>query len=91
MSGSWKTLYAGYFILLADIAGLIARGIQEQGIPTDANTWILFATFLGTGISSILSKDYNVSNSPKPAAAVTVSDHSAATPNPAAEQPAVKP
>ena len=90
MTGSWRTRYAGYFILASDIAGLVARGIQEKGLPQDANTWILFMTFIGVGISSILSKDYNVSNAPKPAAATVVSAVNEATANPSAEKPELK-
>ena len=89
MNGSWKTLYAGYFILASDVAGLVAKAIQEQGIPQDPTTWIMFVALLGAGISALLSKDYNVSNSPKPAAPTVVSEKDAVKPNPAAVPPVV--
>lgn len=85
--GSWKTAYAGYFILASDIAGLVAKAIQEQGIPSDPTTWIMFVALLGAGISSILSKDYDKSNAPEPVAVATVSAVNAVKPNPSELNP----
>lgn len=83
VGASWKTAFIGYVIIALDILNLIGEAVKQQGLPTDIQGWIVFAAGLATGIGLILAKDFNVSNSPRPAASVVVSDSAAATPNPA--------
>lgn len=80
--GSWKTAFVGYLIIALDVLNLIGEAVKKQGIPTDIQGWIVFAAGLATGVGLILAKDFNVTNSSKPAASIVVSDVAAATPNP---------
>lgn len=83
-NASNKTSIVGFIIIALDIMKLAGDAIQEGGIPKDINGWIVFVAGISTGIGLILSKDYNVSNSPKPAKATQVSDVNEGMPNPAA-------
>jgi hypothetical protein len=86
-SGSWKTAVAGWAAIIADLAGLIAKTIEQHGIPTEPSTWIIFGSVLAAGIGNILSKDHDKTNSKDPAKAVTVTPAVAATANPAEVNP----
>ena len=66
--GSWKSGLAGWVAIIADFFGLIAKTIEQHGIPTDASTWIVFGSILAAGIGNILSKDYDKSNADHPVA-----------------------
>lgn len=85
--GSYKTAIVGYIIIALDLIKLVGDAIKADGMPTDLNGWIVFAAGLATGIGLILSKDYNVSNSPKPSASIVVSEADAAKPNPSEVKP----
>jgi len=86
MGASNKTTIIGYIIIALDMIKLAGDSIQQGGVPTDLNGWIVFAAGLATGIGLILSKDFNVSNAPKPTAATQVSGANEATPNPSAAE-----
>jgi hypothetical protein len=84
VGASWLTTIFGGAAIVGAIAQLIAFTIEEGGMPHDTSTWISFALKIIVGIGLILSKSYNVSNSPTPAAATVVSPADAVKANPAA-------
>ena len=87
MSASWlTTLFGGGTVLFA-VVQLIMFTIEEGGMPHDTSTWFSFAGKIVAGVGIILSKSYNVSNSPQPNAPIVVPDEAMAKPNPAAVVP----
>jgi hypothetical protein len=84
VGASYLTTIFGVLVILGDVAKLVADGIKEQGMPTDLSSWITFAAGLAAGVGIILSKSFNVSNSPTPAAPVTVGPVAMSKPNPSA-------
>lgn len=87
---SYKTSIFGYIIIALDVLKLIGDAVKQGGVPTDMNGWIVFVAGLATGIGLILSKDYNISNAPRPVASAKVSDANAAIPNPSEIKPPVE-
>lgn len=81
---SWKTALVGYIMIAGGILSLIAEAIQKQGIPDTIIEWVVFGSLVAGGISSVLAKDHDVSNSPVPVASHVVSAVDAAKVNPAA-------
>ena len=81
---SWKTALVGYIMIAGGILSLVAEAIQKQGIPDTLIEWVVFGSLVSGGISSILAKDHDVSNSPTPVASHTVSKVDEAKPNPSA-------
>lgn len=88
---SYKTAIFGYIIIGLDLLKLIGDAVKQEGLPTDMNGWIVFVGGLATGIGLILSKDWNVSNAPRPVAPMSVSTVDAAKPNPSAPIPVPDP
>jgi len=85
MGASWLTTLFGAGAIVAALVQLGAQIIEEGGMPHDASTWLGFAVKFITGAGLIFSKSFNVSNSPTPTAAATVSAANEATVNPAAK------
>jgi hypothetical protein len=85
MSASWLTTLFGSGTILFALVQLIMFTIEEGGMPHDTSTWFSFAGKIMAGVGIILSKSYNVSNSPTPAAPVVVSAADAVKANPAAK------
>jgi uncharacterized membrane protein len=86
MGASWLTTLFGSGAIIGAFVQLIMMTIEENGLPHDASTWMNFITKIVVWVGLILSKSYNVSNSPTPAAATVVPDAAATKPNPAATQ-----
>ena len=84
MAGSWKTKLAGWILIASGLLGLVAEAISKQGIPDTLMEWLTFGSMIGGGIVALLAKDYDVSNSPHPASATTVSAVDAVKTNPSA-------
>ena len=84
MKASWMTTVLGIIVLVGDIGNLITVSIEKNGIPTNATQWFYTLSGLATGIGLLVSKQFNVSNSPNPAAPVVVPTALATKPNPAA-------
>jgi hypothetical protein len=78
------TTVGGALVILEAIGQLIWFTIEESGMPHDTSTWISFAGKVTTGIVLILTKSYNVSNSPTPAAPTVVSAVNMVKANPSA-------
>ncbi len=87
MKASWLTTLFGSGTVLFAVIQLIMFTIEENGLPHDTSTWFSFAGKVVAGVGIILSKSFNVSNSPNPAAPVIVPEAAAAKPNPAAVAP----
>ena len=85
VKASWLTTLFGSGTILFAVIQLIMFNLEEGGMPHDTSTWFSFAGKIVAGVGIILSKSYNVSNSPQPAAPVVVPDAAMATPNPAAK------
>ena len=84
MSGSWKTSLVGYIMIASGILAFIAEAVAKSGIPDTIMEWVTFGTLVIGGIVGILAKDGDVSNSPHPASATTVSAVDAVKTNPSA-------
>ncbi len=84
MSASWLTTLFGAGAIVAALVQLGAQIAEEGGMPHDFSTWMGFASKFILGAGVILSKSFNVTNSPQPAAATVVPPAAAAKPNPAA-------
>lgn len=84
MGASWLTTLFGAGAILGAIIQLIMLTIEDNGMPHDASTWANFATKIIVGVGLILSKSFNVSNAPAPAAATVVSPADAVKANPSA-------
>lgn len=80
MNKSWTTSAIGYALIVLTWLNQI---VVEQGIPKDGKGWITFVMGNLGGLIGIFAKDWNVSNSPSPAAATKVSDVAQVKPNPA--------
>ena len=87
MSASWLTTLFGAAAIAAALVQLGAQIIEEGGMPHDFSTWMGFATKFILGAGVILSKSFNVSNSPTPAAPAVVSAVDMVKANPAAVPP----
>ncbi len=83
MGASYLTTIFGAAAILGSIVQLISYTLEEGGVPHDPSTWINFGTKVVVGIGLILTKSFNVSNSPTPVAPAVVSDAAAVKPNPA--------
>jgi hypothetical protein len=84
MSPSWMTTVLGIIVLIGDAANLVTVSIEQHGIPTNATQWIYTISGIATGIGLLAAKQFNVSNSPQPAAPAVVPPAAMATPNPSA-------
>ncbi len=82
MAASWMTTVLGIIVLIGDIGNLVTVSIEQNGIPTNATQWFYTLSGLATGIGLLVAKQFNVSNSPHPAAPITVPAAAMATPNP---------
>ena len=69
MGASWLTTLFGSGAIVGALIQLVMMTIEDNGLPHDASTWMSFATKIVVGVGLILSKSYNVSNAPEPAAA----------------------
>ena len=87
VKASWLTTLFGVAAIAAALVQLGAQIIEEGGMPHDFSTWMGFATKFILGAGVILSKSFNVSNSPTPVAATVVSTANEAKVNPAAVPP----
>jgi uncharacterized membrane protein YdcZ (DUF606 family) len=87
VKASYLTTLFGSGTILFAVIQLIMFNIEEGGMPHDTSTWFSFAGKVIAGVGIILSKSFNVSNAPNPAAATVVSPASEAKPNPAAVPP----
>ncbi len=88
MASSWMTTVLGIIVLIGDIGNLVTVSIEKQGIPTNATQWFYTLSGLATGVGLLVAKQFNVSNSPHPAAPVVVTPTLMKTPNPSALPPA---
>ena len=84
MGASWLTTLLGAAAIIGTVVQFIMGAIEESGMPHDPSTWMSFITKIVVGVGLILSKSYNVSNAPQPAAATVVSAKSEAKKNPSA-------
>jgi hypothetical protein len=84
MAASWLTTLFGAGAIIAALVQLAAQIAEEGGMPHDMSTWMGFASKFILGAGVILSKSYNVSNAPNPAAATVVSTVDEAKANPSA-------
>jgi len=64
VGASWLTTVFGIAAIVGSIVQLIAMTIEENGLPHDTSTWMNFATKIVVGVGLILSKSYNVTNTP---------------------------
>lgn len=69
--GSWKTGLLGYILIALDVLQFIGQALQEKGIPSGFQGWIVTISGLAGGIGLIVAKDYNKSNAPQPTAVAT--------------------
>lgn len=83
---SWMVKVLGALAVLGDIGAFLARYTQENPAPLAKAEWFTYGTGLLIGVALILSKQFNVSNSPIPKAATVVSPENEAKANPAAEK-----
>lgn len=81
---SWKTALVGWIMIAGGILSLIAEAIQKNGVPDTIIEWVVFGSLVAGGISAIMAKDFDVSNSPTPVASAVVSAANAEKPNPSA-------
>ena len=85
VKASWLTTLFGSGTILFAVIQLIMFNLEEGGMPHDTSTWFSFAGKIVAGVGIILSKSFNVSNSPTPVAPVVVSAADAVKTNPAAQ------
>jgi len=76
---------AGAIAVLGGISDFISEIVKQQGLPHDLLHWAIFVGLVSGGIGNIVSKQWNVTNSPQPAAPTVVPPVAMATPNPAAK------
>lgn len=87
MGKSWMNTVLGIVVLIGNLGNFIDAAITQHGVPATWHEWLIFLIANATGIGLIVSKQFNVSNSPDPVAATVVSAASEAKPNPAAVKP----
>ena len=61
---SWKTGLLGYVLIALDVLQFVGQAIDQQGIPTNFQGWIVTISGLAGGIGLIIAKDFDKSNSP---------------------------
>lgn len=79
MGASWKTLVIGFVVAFIQYFATIGANF-----PQTSSDWGHAALSAAIFAWGAVQKDWNVSNSPTPAAATVVSSASEAKPNPAA-------
>ena len=64
--GSWKTTVTGYLQIAAAVIGFIADTVAKSGLPDTILEWVVFIGLLISGLTGILSKDFDRTNSSHP-------------------------
>jgi len=64
VGASWLTTAFGVGAIVVALAQLVAQIVEENGMPHDLSTWLGFATKFIVGAGLIMTKSFNVTNSP---------------------------